>query len=129
MEEEKNHVSCHEHTKVTRLICTAATLGFVLISPWSFAPGTDLSPDFPAPGGRWRHKLADGSRERILCRAQYSVGEAGRSLVQHLRCASASYRLEISANIQDQGVCLYGSWSEPPMVKWGPISGSVGIRG
>lgn len=95
------------------LICAAATLGFVLISPPSF--GAEDGP-FAGLSGAWAGggdiSMTDGSRERILCRAQYSVGEAGRSLVQHLRCASASYRLEISADVQDRGGALYGSWSE-----------------
>lgn len=112
--------------KRMRLICTAATLGFVLVSPSSFGAGDG---PFAGLSGAWAGggdiSMADGSRERILCRARYSVGEAGRSLVQHLRCASASYRLEISADVQDRGGALYGSWSEAAHGESGSISGSV----
>ena len=69
--------------------------------------------------------MADGSHERIHCRAHYTAGGGGHSLSQSLHCASASTSLQISANVVDQGGSLSGSWSETTRGVTGSISGHV----
>jgi len=56
--------------------------------------------------------MSNGAAERIRCRATYAVNGAGRALQQTLRCASDSYRLDISSNVVSEGGALSGSWSE-----------------
>lgn len=56
--------------------------------------------------------LASGTRERIKCRATYAVGEDGHALQQTLRCASDSYRFELSSNVHASGGQISGTWAE-----------------
>jgi len=67
--------------------------------------------------------MSNGAAERIRCRATYAVSGAGRALQQTLRCASDSYRLEISSNVVSEGGALSGSWSEATRGVSGSISG------
>lgn len=110
----------------TRLSGAAFAIGFVLIVSPSF--GAEGGP-FAGLSGPWSGdgviSMADGSRERIRCRAHYAVGGAGRSLSQKLHCASESTKLEISSNVVDQGGALSGSWSEATRGASGSISGRV----
>ncbi|HTV32904.1 MAG TPA: hypothetical protein VME69_07345 [Methylocella sp.] len=68
-------------------------------------------------------RLANGAAERIRCRVSYAVGPSGRAAQQSLRCASASYRLEVSSNIVSEGGSLSGSWMEATRGVSGTISG------
>src|SRR5437899_9527786 len=47
--------------------------------------------------------LSDGSTERIRCKASYKVDGSGRALQQTLRCASDSYKFDLSSNVTTQG--------------------------
>jgi hypothetical protein len=70
-------------------------------------------------------KLANGQRERLRCRANYTVGENGTRLVQSLRCASDSYRFDVNSNIVSEGGTLSGSWTETSRNASGSVSGRV----
>ena len=82
---------------------------------------------FAGLNGHWSGSgsaaLANGSTERIHCRANYTTNGVGTSLSQQLRCASDSYRLEISANVVSSGGSLSGSWSEATHGQSGSLSG------
>jgi hypothetical protein len=67
--------------------------------------------------------MTNGAAERIRCRATYAVNGTGRAVQQTLRCASDSYRLEISSNVMSEGGTLSGSWSEASRGVSGSISG------
>src|ERR1700687_5709770 len=56
--------------------------------------------------------LSDGTTERIRCKASYNVNGAGLGLKQTLRCASDSYKFDLSTDITSQGDRIYGNWSE-----------------
>src|SRR6202011_105473 len=56
--------------------------------------------------------MANGATERIRCKAAYVVNATGKALQQTLRCASDSYRVEISSNVISEGGSLSGSWAE-----------------
>jgi hypothetical protein len=104
----------------------AIAIGLSLFASQSFAerlaggPFTDMS-------GHWSGggviTMSDGSTEKVRCRATYAVHPAGAALNQSLRCASASYRLEISANVLSSGGAISGSWSESTRGVSGSISG------
>src|ERR1700732_1036498 len=67
--------------------------------------------------------LANGSTERLRCKAAYAVNATGKAVQQTLRCASDSYRLEISSNVTSEGGSLSGSWAEATRGAAGNISG------
>ena len=56
--------------------------------------------------------LSDGSLERLRCRATYRVVDSGMRLQQTLRCASDSYKFELSSDVVSDGAQLSGTWSE-----------------
>ena len=82
---------------------------------------------FTGMSGHWSGvgsiTMASGATEKIRCRATYAVQPGGAALNQSLRCASDSYRLEISANVLSQGGSISGSWSEATHGVSGNISG------
>lgn len=92
--------------------CAIVALGFAAAVPASHA---ETGP-FAGLSGSWSGGgtvvLAGGPRERIRCRAHYSVGGGGSNLQQSLRCASDSYRFDLSSNVRYQGGQISGTWSE-----------------
>jgi hypothetical protein len=67
--------------------------------------------------------MSSGSSERIRCKAVYAVNDAGRALNQSLRCASDSYRLEISGDVAVDNGVLSGTWGEATRHASGNITG------
>ncbi|MGB6327166.1 MAG: hypothetical protein WBG11_15715 [Methylocella sp.] len=109
--------------------CLTAALfasAILLISAGAQAePGSDGP--FLGLSGHWSGAgtvtLTNGATERIRCKAAYAVNPTGKSLQQTLRCASDSYRLEISSNVVSEGGSLSGSWAEATRGVSGNISG------
>jgi hypothetical protein len=56
--------------------------------------------------------LADGSKERLRCRASYRLSSGDHALQQSLRCASDSYKFELSSDVVSEGGRVSGSWTE-----------------
>jgi hypothetical protein len=69
--------------------------------------------------------MSDGSSERIRCRATYKV-DGGSALAQTLRCASDSYKFDLSSNVTSQGNNISGSWSEASRNIYGNLVGKAG---
>ncbi|MGA7385119.1 MAG: hypothetical protein WBW81_10665 [Methylocella sp.] len=67
--------------------------------------------------------MTNGATERIRCKAAYAVNATGKAFEQTLRCASASYRVEINSNVISEGGSLSGSWAETTRGVSGNISG------
>ena len=67
--------------------------------------------------------LTNGATERLRCKAAYTVNPNGKALQQTLRCASDSYKVEISSNVISEGGSLSGSWAEATRGVSGNISG------
>ncbi len=90
----------------------------LVISSLSLAPSIALaqSAPFASLAGVWSGtgsiSLAGGGKERIKCRATYAVGDNGNGLQQTLRCASDSYKFELSSNVKNSGGKISGNWSE-----------------
>jgi hypothetical protein len=74
------------------------------------------SPAFAGLGGAWSGSgtisLSDGTQERIRCKANYVVGRGDARLQQSLRCASDSYRFDLTSDVVSQLGQIAGSWSE-----------------
>ncbi len=67
--------------------------------------------------------LSDGSRERLRCKATYRVSAGDNALQQSLRCASDSYKLELSSDVVSEGGRVSGSWSEASRGVSGTVQG------
>jgi hypothetical protein len=67
--------------------------------------------------------MTNGATERIRCKAAYAVNATGKVVQQSLRCASDSYKVEITSNVVSEGGSLSGSWAEATRGVAGNISG------
>jgi hypothetical protein len=106
----------------------AAGVGAVLL--FSMSTGHAQSSPFAGFSGVWsgngKVSLSDGSSERIRCRATYAVDGSGRALQQTLRCASDSYKFDLSSNVTSDGNNVSGSWSETSRNIIGNLRGTAG---
>lgn len=68
-------------------------------------------------------KPSDGPRERVRCKVDYVPKNNGQSLKLNLRCASDAYKMDLSANIDQNGTDLSGNWFESQYRQGGKISG------
>jgi hypothetical protein len=88
-------------------------------------PGSEAA--FVGLSGHWSGAgtiaMTNGATERIRCKVTYAVNATGKAVQQTLRCASDSYRLEISINVISEGGSLSGSWAEATRGMAGIISG------
>jgi hypothetical protein len=99
-------------------LCVAATQA--LAQHASDGPFADLSGYWTGGG---TITMSNGGSERIRCKAVYAVNNTGKSLNQSLRCASDSYRLEITGNVTFNGGAISGTWGEATRGVSGNISG------
>jgi hypothetical protein len=70
--------------------------------------------------------LSDGTTERIRCKADYKVDGSGLGLKQNLRCASDSYKFDLTSDVTSQGDRISGRWSEPSRNIFGDLQGTAG---
>jgi hypothetical protein len=68
-------------------------------------------------------KPKDGPSERVRCKADYTVKGEGQSVKMSLRCASDAYKMDLSANIDQNGNTISGNWFESQYRQGGKISG------
>jgi hypothetical protein len=109
----------------------AALVGLAVVSahadPLHLA-GATMGP-FGDLGGIWTGngliRMQDGAQERIRCYGKYVVETGGNNLQQELRCASDSYKFEMSTNISETGGQLAGIWSENTRHVAGHVTGSA----
>jgi len=96
----------------------------------SVSAGHAQSAPFAGFDGSWSGNgtvtLSDGSSEKIRCRATYKVGSGGAALEQSLRCASDSYKFDLSSNVISSGSNVSGSWSEASRNVYGNLNGKAG---
>jgi hypothetical protein len=70
-------------------------------------------------------KPADGPPERVRCKINYIPKKEGRSLRMEVRCASDAYKMNLSANIDQDGSAISGDWFESEYRQGGKVSGQV----
>jgi hypothetical protein len=91
------------------------------------SPGQAQSGPFANLAGAWTGSgkilIKDGGSENIRCRATYTV--AGAGLNQVLRCASDSYRFDLTTNVTASGSTLSGNWSETSRNVNGTLGGKL----
>lgn len=93
------------------------------------SPGQAQSGPFANMAGAWsgggQILVADGGKERIRCRANYTVAGTGSGLSQVLRCASDSYRFDLTTTVTASGNTLSGHWSETSRNVNGTLGGRI----
>jgi hypothetical protein len=106
----------------------AAGVGAALML--SVTAGHAQSGPFAGFSGAWSGNgtvaLSDGSTERIRCKADYKVDGSGMALKQNLRCASDSYKFDLSSDVTSQGNRISGNWSEASRNIFGNLQGTAG---
>ena len=106
----------------------AAAVGAALM--FSTSASHAQSRPFAGFDGAWSGSgtvsLSDGSTERIRCRADYKVDGTGQGLKQNLRCASDSYKFDLSSDVTSQGDRISGNWSEASRNIFGNLQGTAG---
>lgn len=83
---------------------------------------------FAGLNGTWRGggqiRLAGGSTEALKCVAYYTPKDAS-NVGLAIRCASASNKIELRANLAAQGGRVSGSWEERTFNAAGEVTGQV----
>jgi len=101
-----------------------AVLGFALLGAWGTAQAASA---FTGLGGSWSGsghiKLDSGQREAIRCSANYVTRSGGNAMGLSLRCASASGRVDLRANLEARGSRVTGTWEERSYGVSGDVSG------
>lgn len=118
-------------------MAAAAAAGLLLGA--TALPAAAESP-FAALSGAWsgagQVRFTSGGTEALKCNAYYTPKDTGQSLGLAIRCASASSRIELRANLVYQGGKVTGSWEERTYNAAGDVTGeassnkiSVAIKG
>lgn len=69
--------------------------------------------------------MANGTQERLRCRADYRIGDSGSKMGLGLRCASDSYNFSLVGDVATDGRAVFGSWSETTRNVSGTVSGRI----
>lgn len=72
--------------------------------------------------------LASGNTERVKCQVFYKT-ESTTQLRQTLRCASADYTINATADLQVKGNQVTGSWEEKTYSAKGEVTGRYSSEG
>jgi hypothetical protein len=103
---------------ISMLACAAFAAGVVLVASPAFSQEVAEAAGgvFGNLGGTWSGTgmitMKDGGRERLHCRGSYVVDGDGANLRQELKCASDSYKFEMSTDISQTAGQLAGNWTE-----------------
>jgi len=112
----------------TRTPALTAMLAAALLAVGAY-PTLAQSPAFAGLSGSWSGagsiKLSDGSSERLRCRATYRVDGSQTALQQTLRCASDSFKIELTSQSIGQGNHVSGSWNEETRGLAGTLEGTA----
>lgn len=97
-------------------IASAIVATSMVVVSLSAGPSHAQQGPYAALSGSWSGggsiTLSSGSRERIACRANYSVRGGGNNLELSLRCAGDSYNFNFRGNATYRGGTVAGNWSE-----------------
>jgi hypothetical protein len=98
----------------------------LLVTVLAIAPAC-AQQSFDSLAGSWSGsgsmKTKDGPRERVKCKVDYLVKNAGQSVKMNVRCASDAYKMDLNANIDQTGTALSGNWFESQYRQGGKVSG------
>lgn len=107
-----------------------AASALMLASPHTQAQSSPFAGLTGAWTGGGSIAMTDGSKERIRCKASYSVPPSGEALHLQLDCASDSYKVQVISNVVAGGDGnLSGTWREVTRQASGNVSGQVSEGG
>jgi hypothetical protein len=113
----------HGARPITSLLAVAAAIGLGFSFP-AHAAGP-----FSSMIGTWsgsgQARLDGGRTETLKCKAYYTDRGAGSAVGISLRCASASARIELRANLRSSAGSISGSWEERQYNAVGSVSGQT----
>ena len=113
--------------KMARLSALALFAGVPLLALEPSAARAD-SP-FATLNGSWagagQIKLEGGNSESLKCRAYYTAKDEGAGLGLAIRCASASNKIELRANLIYAAGKVSGDWEERQFNAGGSVSGQA----
>jgi hypothetical protein len=96
----------------------------------STSAGQGQSSPFAGFDGAWSGSgtvsLSDGSNEKLHCRAVYQLDGGGLVLKQTLRCASDSYKFDLTSDVTSHGDHITGNWMETNRNISGSLLGTAG---
>jgi hypothetical protein len=109
-----------------RLVMLRILASIILGTAVSLAPARAQS-NFEELAGAWSGggmmKPSDGPRERVRCKINYIPKNQGQSLKMEVRCASDAYKMNLTANIDQNGSAISGDWFESEYRQGGKVSG------
>lgn len=107
-------------------VYAAVAAGVVSLGIATSAIAADAIDHLPGRWSGWGSiTLSNGSTEQLKCVATYFVENAGASLKQNLRCASASYKIDAVTNMTVSGNSVSGNWEERTHSNSGEVSGRI----
>ena len=84
---------------------------------------------FPALAGTWSGngtaQLEGGKTESLRCKGYYTNGNGGSALGLSIRCANASAKVELRANLNYANGAVTGSWEERTYNQSGTVTGKA----
>ncbi len=115
----------------------APVLVFAAIAPLvagSPVEAAETPPDKFAPLLGWwigtgQLFFKDGKREQVKCRATYRWDAESGKLLQAVRCATASGKVEVKAEVWEEADALAGTWSETTYEFNGKLAGAFTPQG
>lgn len=99
-----------------------------LLAPFVL-PALAAENPFPQLAGTWSGsgtaQLEGGQTENLRCKGYYTNGAGGAALGLSIRCANASAKVELRANLNYADGAVSGSWEERTYNQSGTITGKA----
>ncbi len=76
-------------------------------------------------GGSGSVRFSNGKSERLVCKAYYNSKDSGVRLSLAIRCASASYKIELRSQLSYGGGRVKGTWEERTYNTAGSVVGTA----
>jgi hypothetical protein len=103
-----------------------AATGLLLLAA---GPSAADSNPFSTLDGSWsgngQMRLDGGTTERLKCTAYYRMKDGGSGLGIAIRCSSQNNKIELRADLKNQGGKLSGSWEERTFNATGDVTGKA----
>lgn len=96
---------------------------------WPVANSRAADNPFPSLAGTWNGsgtaRLEGGKTESLRCKGYYTAGAGGVTLGLSIRCANASSKVELRANLSYSDGNVSGDWEERTYNQAGTIAGKA----
>jgi hypothetical protein len=103
---------------------SSAALAFALLLPLTESQANE----FNGMAGAWTGTgqiAVNNNKEKLRCRANYNVSNAGATVDLQIRCASDSYKFDLTGGVNAINGNVSGTWSESAHGAAGEIAGTV----